>query len=410
MQKVASVLVLAGLLAWGAWLQAQGGGNTLVFALACGLVLGVALQRSRFCFYCHARDWFEDRDPRGLLAIILAMAIGLVGYTVVLGGWIAVPAPGRLPPDMHIGPVSWALVLAGVAFGLGMVISGSCISAHWYRLSEGSAASPFALLGTALGFILGFKSWNGLYSLTIADAPVVWLPAHLGYGGALLLQLAVLAALAAWLWRGFGSAAYLAKQGGNQGAGQAGVGASGDVAGAGVPSLGQVWQRLWQGRWSYWTGGLIVGLVGAFAIVRMRPLGVTATLGSAARQWADAQGWIPATMHGLDGFAGCATTPQSTFLTPNAVLLSGIVGGAFFAAFMSRQFVLRLPGWRDVLRGLSGGVLLGWGAMVGLGCTVGTLLSGSQAGALSGWVFGAAMFLAIWGGLRIKRLVLRPAA
>jgi hypothetical protein len=38
---------------------------------------------------------------------------------------------------------------------------------------------------------------------------------------------------------------------------------------------------------------------------------------------------------------------------------------------------------------------------------VGTLLSGSHAGALSGWVFGLAMLLAIWGGLKIKAALLR---
>jgi len=159
------------------------------------------------------RDWFEDRNPRGLLAILLALAlalalaVGLVGYTVVLGSWLPVPAPGKLPPDMHIGPVSWVLAVAGASFGAGMVVSGSCISAHWYRLAEGSVVSPFALVGSALGFVLGFLTWNPLYSLSMADAPVVWLPTHFGYGGALLLQLAVLAALAAWLWRGSGKAA-----------------------------------------------------------------------------------------------------------------------------------------------------------------------------------------------------------
>lgn len=407
MQRIASLIVVALLLAWGMWLQQQTGGSALVFALVSGLVLGVAFQRSRFCFYCHARDWFEERDPRGLLAIVLAIAVGLVGYTVVLGGWIVNPTAGRLPPDLHIGPVSWVLLLAGVAFGLGMVISGSCISAHWYRLSEGSAASPFALLGTALGFMAGFKSWNGLYSLAIADAPVVWLPAHLGYGGAMLAQLAVLGLVAAYLWRGFASPSYQRKMAlaAQQGGAGFAVAHTGGAGVASVPGLGAIWARLWQGRWSYWSGGLIVGLVSAFAIIRMKPLGVTALLGTVSRQWADSLGWIPPTMHGLDGFAGCSTTPQSTFLTPNAVLLSGIVGGAFFAAFLSRQFVLRVPGWRDVLRGLTGGVLLGWGAMVGLGCTVGTLLSGSQAGALSGWIFGAAMFAAIWGGLQVKRRI-----
>jgi uncharacterized membrane protein YedE/YeeE len=390
---IAVGLLLSALVWAGQALKSQPGASTLVFALVAGAVLGLVLQRSRFCFYCHARDWFEDRDPRGLLAIVLALAIGVVGYTVVLGSWMPVPEHGRLPPDMHIGPVSWVLVAAGLSFGTGMVVSGSCISAHWYRLAEGSAVSPFALVGSGLGFILGFLTWNTLYSLSVADAPVVWLPAYLGYGGALALQLAVLAALAAWLWRGFAQDA-----------------ASGDTKREPVPSLGQTWQRLWQGRWAYWAGGLAVGLIGALVIVRMRPLGVTATLGSAARTVAQERGWIPVRLDGLDGFAGCATLPQSSWLTPNALLLAGLVAGAFIAALASRQFKPRWPTWRDATHGLSGGVLLGWGAMTGLGCTIGTLLSGSMAGALSGWVFGAAVVFAVWAGLRLKAQCLRRAA
>ena len=54
---------------------------------------------------------------------------------------------GRLPPEALIGPVSLVLMLAGLAFGAGMAISGSCISAHLYRLGEGSPTAPFALAG-----------------------------------------------------------------------------------------------------------------------------------------------------------------------------------------------------------------------------------------------------------------------
>ena len=71
------------------------------------------------------------------------------------------------------------------------------------------------------------------------------------------------------------------------------------------------------------------------------------------------------------------------------------------AALASAQFEWAWQGLRQVGRGLGGGVLLGWGAMTGLGCTVGNLLSGTMAGAVSGWVFGAAMLLAVWAGLRL---------
>jgi len=389
---VAAVLAV-GIAATAHALQQQaGGGRTLAFALLAGALLGLVLQRSRFCFYCHARDWIDGGDPRGLLAILLALAVGSMGTTVVLGSWVAAPAPGLLPPDMHIGPVSVALVAAGLAFGTGMVVSGSCISAHWYRLAEGSAVAPFALLGTALGFLLGFRTWNTLYSQVIAEAPVVWLPAHLGYGGALALQLAVLGGAAALLWRG-----YARRQ-----AGAPAIAPGIAPAGPAVRPLGAVWQGLWTGRWPYWTGGLAVGLIAAFVIVRMRPLGVTATLGGAARALGTEWGWVPVRLEGLDGLGGCATAPQAQWLTPNALLLAGLVAGAFVAALASRQFAPRWPTARDAVRGLGGGVLLGWGAMTGLGCTVGTLLSGSIAGALSGWVFGVSVLVAVGLGGRAQ--------
>ena len=385
MRKLACLLALtlSVLVFWAATiLSARPGDRPLAFALLSGGALGVVLQRARFCFFCHAQDWFEARDPRGLLAIVLAIAVSLIGYTIIFGSWVPMPQPGRLPPDARIGPVSWALVLAGLAFGFGMVISGSCISAHWYRLGEGSPVAPFALLGTALGFVCGFLSWNTLYVLAIATAPVVWLPQYFGYGGALLLQLAVLTGLAAWLWRGMPNA---------------------PVARRPPPTrfMAAV-QGLFEARWPYWVGGLLVGLIGFLVILRIRPLGVTATLGSIARDFITPRGWIPKRLEGLDGFGGCATLPPATWLTPNALLIVGLVTGALAAGLASRQFAPHWPTWRDAVRGLTGGVLLGWGAMIGPGCTVGTLLSGTMAGALSGWVYGISLYVAVWAGLKIK--------
>jgi uncharacterized membrane protein YedE/YeeE len=56
-----------------------------------------------------------------------------------------------------------------------------------------------------------------------------------------------------------------------------------------------------------------------------------------------------------------------------------------------------------VLRGLIGGALLGWGTVIGLGCTVGTLLSGISAGAVSGWVFGIGLLVGTTLTLKLGR-------
>jgi uncharacterized protein len=172
-------------------------GRSLPLSMLLGGAFGLLLQRSRFCFFCLTRDFLEQSDARGLLGIVVALAVGLLGTYAVFGAWLPTPAPGRLPPDAHIGPVSWVLVAGAVAFGIGMAISGSCISAHLYRMGEGLGAAPVALLGVGLGFV----TWNGLYLRAIQQAPVVWLPQHLGYGGSLALQLGLLTIAAIRLLR-----------------------------------------------------------------------------------------------------------------------------------------------------------------------------------------------------------------
>ncbi|AWJ90244.1 YeeE/YedE family protein [Azospirillum baldaniorum] len=389
--RVLLPLLLAGAVVAAAYaLAAQpGGGPSLAFALTLGAAFGALLQRTRFCFLCHARDFIDRRDPRGLLAILLALAVGTVGYHVVFGAWVPNPVAPRLPPDAHIGPVSWVLALAGLAFGLGMAVSGSCFSAHLYRLGEGSPVSSFALVGAAGGFLLGFLTWNDLYLSTIITAPVVWLPHHLGYGGSLAAQLLALGGLAALLWR-FRAA-------------------SASEAPAREPphTLLDLLRSWFDGRWPYWIGGLGVGLIGFLVILRLKPLGVTSAIGSAARQLGSEAGLVPLRLEGLDGFAGCATVPGDSWLTPNGLLVAGLVAGGFAASLAAGQFTPRRPTLRDAARGLGGGLLLGWGSMTGLGCTVGTLLSGTMAGALSGWVFGLTVLVGVWAGLALPRRIVR---
>lgn len=353
--------LFAGVFALG---QQPGPGAQLQLSLALGALFGLVLQRSRFCFQCIWRDWLDKRDPAGLLAIIAALAVGVAGYTLIFGAWLPNPSGTRLPPTAHIGPVGPALVVAGLAFGAGMALSGSCISAHIYRLGEGSPTSPFALGGVVIGFVLGLMSWNSIYLLSISEAPVLWLPHHLGYGGALTLTLLALGALAFWLLR------YRKPTQG----------------GALSP-----YHTVFVQRWPAWAGGLLVGVIGVAAYLRISPLGVTAEIGSRSRQLASFFDWLPERLEGLDGFRGCATVVRDALLTNNGLFILGIVAASFSAALLAGAFRPAWPSASQMVRGVIGGVLMGWGALIGLGCTIGVLLSGISAGALSGWVFGAAL-------------------
>lgn len=400
----AALLLLATVvLAW--HLASDGPGRLLAYALGIGFALGVTLQRTRFCFFCHLRDLVEEGDARGSLAILLALAVGAIGMHLVFTAWLPVPVDGRLPPDAHIGPVSWVLVAAAAAFGVGMVLSGSCISAHWYRLGEGSPIAPFALIGCAAGFIVGYQTWDPLYRSTVATAPVVWLPSYLGYGGSLALQLGGLGLLGWLAWR---RSIRWAAAGG---AAAAGLVVRPERIDDPPTTLVELGRRVFGlGRWPYWLGGLLVGWLSTLVLLRSRPLGVTATLAGAARDVGDRLGIVPATLPGLDQLGGCiAQTAARWWATPNALLIAGLVVGAWSTALLAGQFRPRRPRSSEILRGLGGGLLLGWGAMTALGCTVGTLLSGTMAGALSGWVFGLVMLGTVWAGIRLGWAPRRPA-
>lgn len=354
-------------------------GATLSLSLTLGALFGFVLQRSRFCFYCHWRELIDERDPRGVLAILAALALGILGYALIVGAWMPDPSAGRLPPTAHVGPVGPVLVLAGLAFGAGMAISGSCISAHLYRLGEGSPTAPFALVGAAFGFVLGFSSWNPLYLASVSEAPIPWLPRWLGHDGAVLVPLAALGALALWLLTRLPPPREARR--------------AAPQAHAAHPAAGPL-SAIFVRRWPAWLGGLAVGLIGTASYFRIGPLGVTSEIGARSREAANALGLLPERLEGLDAFRGCATAIRESLLTPNGLFVAGLVLASFAAALVAGQFRPARPSRAQALRGLSGGVLLGWGAMTGLGCSVGTFLSGASAGAVSGWVFGAAMFAA----------------
>lgn len=377
-RAVLPAVLMAVIAVWAAAIHGWPEGRALSFSLLAGSAFGIVLQRSRFCFLCNFRDLVEKRDPQGVLAIIVALATGVVLYHAVMMAWVPVPQPGKLPPNAHIGPVGPVLALASFVFGVGMAISGSCLSAHFYRLGEGSPSSPFALIGAGIGFLLGFLTWNSLFTLSIYASPALWLPHQFGYAGTLLASLGALGALALLALRlSSGSPQRIES----------------------AYTIREVARRIFIDRWPPALAGVAVGTISAIAFLRVAPLGVTAELGSIARTAGTSAGLLPESLHGLDMLRGCATVVKETLLSRNGLFVIGLVVASFAAALASGKFQPRMPTGRDVARGLGGGVLMGWGAMTGLGCTVGVLLSGIHAGAVSGWVFLVFCTLGVWLGL-----------
>ena len=196
-----SLLLIALVSWWSISLATDATGRILSLSLILGLLFGIVLQRGRFCFLCNFRDFIEHHKIDGVLSILIALGFGIVSYTVIIMAWVPVPQPDRLPPNAHISPVGWVMALASTAFGFGAALSGSCLSGHLYRIGEGAFGSIIAILGAALGFLIGFLTWNSLFTLAVHDDPPLWLPHIFGHGGALIAGLiGVVALIIITLW------------------------------------------------------------------------------------------------------------------------------------------------------------------------------------------------------------------
>ena len=352
------IIVLALSFSVNASIEDVQGGTALSLSLWLGLAFGAVLQRSRFCFYCVSRDFIELKDAKGLLGIITALIVGTIGYHLIFGAFLPEPIAPRLPPNAHIAPVSWVLILGSLSFGFGMAIAGSCISAQLYRLGEGLLSAIFAFLGIIIGFVLAFLSWNYLYLSSIQQAPLIWFPHYFGYQGSIIIQILLLTMLALVLVK-------LHKQ----------------------QKEKKITQQWWNVKWHTYVGGILVALIAIIAFLRVSPLGVTAEIGSIARTSAGYFNILPARLEGLDTLRGCITIIKETFWSNNGLFIFGVVLGSFALATFSGDFKIQIPKIKESTRSFVGGILMGFGSMLALGCTVGTLLSGIMAASLSGWIF-----------------------
>ena len=79
-----------------------------------------------------------------------------------------------------------------------------------------------------------------------------------------------------------------------------------------------------------------------------------------------------------------------------------MVFGSFIGALLAGEFKIRLPRQkRRYFQSLGGGVTMGYGAGIAMGCTIGAFFSAIPSLALNGWVFALFLGVGAWIGTRI---------
>lgn len=329
-------------------------------ALALGILFGIAAEISRYCLRAAVAEWAtpeENATPSRNRTAQIALAI-----IVALAGTQAMHATGMIDLSESI---YWSvairplpLLVGGLLFGIGMVLAGGCVSRLLVLAASGNTRAVVTLLVTG---IAAYATLRGILALPRIELegliPSEVTPADLFDANSSLITtfsavIVVLAGLVLATTRGRG------------------------LGRAIVPGL----------------------VVGALVVL----------------------GWFITGVVGMDDFEPTQLTSLS-FVSPIAesvqylmiftgdtirfsiALIGGVLLGAFASAVVFGRF--RFQGFvteGSILRYLAGGLLMGFGGVTALGCTVGQGVTGLSTAAPSSLIALGAILLGSFATMKLQ--------
>jgi uncharacterized membrane protein YedE/YeeE len=360
---------------------------------AFGLAFGFVLQRSRFCFASAFRDIFLLGHGRNLKGVLAGLAVASVGFAVLMSRQVPNPGLGILPPDANVLPLGLHTVLGGLLFGTGMVVAGGCVSGNIYRMGEGYVASWVSLTGIMFGLLGAGFTWNWWWQFQIASTPRLWLPAYLGHAGALAATLAgLLVVYLGVLWWESRAGLVLPDPPFAAEAGE-----------TFAAKLNNTLRRVFVHGWSAPAGGALLGGLNVLLFTAAHPWGFTGEISRWAIGISNWLGFGPGPLLGAEGLPGCALEIGGSGLFNHMLFLVwGMVFGSFIGALFAGEFKIRLPRQKKrYVQSLTGGLAMGYGAGIAMGCTIGAFFSAIPSLALNGWVFAVCLAAGAWVGTQI---------
>lgn len=175
-------------------LYARTGYGTQGIFLLFGAAFGVIFQRSRFCLVRAFREPFMTGDAEHTRAAALALVVSTLGFAILKFADLKDKSEWVFPA-VWLGSLS-----GGLAFGIGMTIAGGCGAGSLWRAGEGQVKLWVAIACFALGASLVRLAAVQTGLLQKLGA-AVFLPSTLGWGGAIVLIVAIAlgwAMLATW--------------------------------------------------------------------------------------------------------------------------------------------------------------------------------------------------------------------
>ena len=326
----------------------------ILTGLFCGALLGFVMQRGRFCLTGGFRDMYIAKDNRMFYALLIAIAVQSVGVYALIHLEIIQFSAGTFP---------WVAVIIGsFVFGIGIVLAGGCATGTWYRAGEGLLGSWIALIG----YMTMSAMMKSGALLPVNDTfQSAQLPSN---------SMAETTGISVWVYIVVFVAIVLAIVIREQRKPKIAIPSM-------KPKRTGLAHLLFERRWHPFFTALLIGLIATLAWPLSQATGRMAGLG--------------------------ITTPSANILqylvTGNLSLINwgvflvlGIFLGSFIAAKGSREFRFRMPDAKTGITSFLGGNLMGFGASLAGGCSIGNGLVMTAMMTWQGWTSLLFIILGTW--------------
>ncbi|CDI49263.1 YeeE/YedE family protein [Clostridium tetani] len=362
--------------------------SKLALFLITGLAVGYVMQRSRFGFAGGVKKIYVTGDGTLTKALMFLFAITLLITAAIHYG--AFMAGAKIPGASSVKPTNLGTVIGGVLFGIGMMFGGGCASGTLTDSGEGEIRAFIVLFFFVTGSLIGVKHmpwWE--QSIFFKLGGKVYLPDTFGYLGSIIVSLLGFLLIYVITMK------YEAKRK------RENTYTKEEYSDWEKPLpettdykflSERTYHKFFIQRWSFYTGAVCLTIMFiAILVTTGKSWGVTST-------FADWGAWLYQSVGIVDvsnwpWFASRMKKINGGFLNdPSSMRNIGILLGATLSLLLARRFSFKKNfKFRDVVFYAIGGLIMGYGARVGLGCNAGALYSAICNFSLSGWVFLPAM-------------------
>ena len=329
-------------------------------AFALAFVFGAVGNKTNFCTMGAVSDWVNMGDKNRLRMWLLAIAVALIGSSILqLAGVV------DLSKSIYPGPgFTWlSYLVGGFLFGVGMTLGSGCGSKTLIRIGGGNLKSLVVYVFLGIAAYMTLRGLFGAFRAGVLDRASVTfatgqdLPALLGVHRAILTA-AIGGGLLAYVYLG----------------------------------------KAFRANFDYTLGGVVTGLVVVGGWY------VSGVMGYVAEDPQTLQEAFVATNSGrMESFSFVGPlaytleylmfwTDKSKIVTYGIASALGVIAGSAAYALATRTF--RWEGFRDAedtANHIVGGILMGFGGITALGCTIGQAVTGISTLALGSFLTFAAI-------------------